>query len=162
MAWQDVMIPMVQEIIGDTTVYTSGRLATSICIAAKFVNAELFNTFTVTNSSISPDPTDPYNTWFVNLTVAKTACMLGNAEMRVSAGQGIAIKDGPSSLDLKGISQYKANAAKMFCKNYEDMKFAYLNGGNINAPGGNGYQGITSPLDLGYYNGYPYGRPTRY
>ena len=158
--WQDEMVPMVRAVIGDTDTYTDERLETAICIAAKFVSAQYFKTYTVTNSSITPDPTNPLNTWFVNLTVLKTACMIGNAEARVSAGQGIAIKDGPSSLDLKGISQYKATSAKTFCQMYDDAAYAYLNNGGVD---GSAYQAVMSPFDYGSLYGravHPYTRHT--
>lgn len=148
MSWQDEMIPMVQTLIGDTTVYSSGRLQTAICISAKFVNTQYFNTYTITNSSISPDPTIAPDNWFVNLTVLKTACNLGNAESRVAAGQGISIKDGPSALDLKGISQYKANSAKTFCQQYDEAVKQYLTNSDAAF---SALQAITGPIDYTYY-----------
>lgn len=149
--WTDELIPMVRYTINDIegTLYTDARLQKAIAISARYVNLEAFNnTYLIDVSgsgTITPDPTDPRDEWFLNLVNLKTACLLGQAESKTSAGQGIVVKDGDSLLDLKGISQYKALQAKGYCDAYEQAKYAYLMGGGIN--GGTGHQAIIGPFD---------------
>lgn len=138
--WRDETTTMLRYIINDlnSETYTDSRLQTSVVIAAKYVNDEVFNgqyTVSVAGSgSITPDPSD--NEPFINLVVLKSACLISMGEAKIAAGQGIAIKDGSSSLDLKGVAGSKKTMMDSYCKAYNDAKLQYqISGGSNGVPG---------------------------
>lgn len=148
--WQDEMTLMLRYLISDIegATYSDLRLQTALVIGARYVNPIFDNKYTiqVSGSTITPDPYTDNDIPFMNLTVLKTACLLSTGEAKISAGQGIAIKDGSSSLDLKGISSAKSEMMKSYCEMYEDAKVQYLSGsdGSSGPPGA----AIMSPINV--------------
>lgn len=147
--WQTEMTTMLRYHINDLegTTYSDSRLQTALVVSAKYVNPlfENYYTIEIASTGISPEPSQA----FMNLTVLKTACLLSTGEAKISAGQGIAIKDGSSSLDLKGVSSSKSDMMKSYCQMYEDAKNEYLSGGDgTNGPPG---AAILTPISRGYY-----------
>lgn len=145
--WRDEATTMLRYIINDlnSETYNDSRLQTSIVIAAKYVNDEIFsgqyNISIVGSGSISPDPSSDES--FINLTVLKSACLISMGEAKIAAGQGIAIKDGSSSLDLKGVAGSKKTIMDSYCKAYNDAKLQYqMSGGSNGVPG----QAIFGPI----------------
>lgn len=146
----DEIMLMVRYLINDVdgATYSDSRLRTAALIGAKYVNPLFENYYTISLSgsgSISPDPSQA----FMNLTTLKTACLISTGEAKISAGQGIAIKDGSSSLDLKGVSSSKSDMMKSYCEMYEEAKNEYLAAGDgTNGPPG---AAILSPINRGEY-----------
>lgn len=122
--------------VGDTPTYSDTRIIELLLVSALRVKAEV--TFPVTYSidvdalAINPDPTLPgyRDDNFISLITLKAASLLAYSEAKTSAGQGIAIKDGSSSIDLKGVANSKLALAKDLEKQYQDAKYAYQAGSN--------------------------------
>jgi len=138
--WQDDMTLMLRYLINDVSgeAYTDSRLQKTIVIAAKYVNVELFeNKYDISllgSGNIVPDPSS--DAAFTNLTILKSACLISTGEAKIAAGQGIAIKDGSSSLDLKGVASSKKNIMDSYCSAYNDAKLQFTLGSYGNsAPG---------------------------
>lgn len=130
--------------LSDTPTYTDNRLSTLFLVSAQMTQSEIgFSTtysIDIPGTGLSPDPTEPdsRNDAFINLTCLKAACILGRGEAKIAAGQAIEIKDGSSSISLKGVGSSKLLVSNNYCKDYEDAKFDYLvTGGNLdgNVPG---------------------------
>lgn len=137
--WQDEMTTMLRYLINDvgSESYTDTRLQKSILVGAKYVNNDLFNNqYSISlagSGTITPDPSVNNDISFVNLSVLKAACLISTGEAKLAAGQGIAIKDGSSSLDLKGVASSKKVIMDSYCKAYEDAKFEYETGVGSNS-----------------------------
>src|SRR5688572_14708601 len=127
MAWESEIPLMIRHLIDDlgtSPTYTDDRLEELTIIAAQMINAEvdLYVTYTldVDNLIFTPDPTvSPRDEPFINLILLKAACIIDQAEARKAAGQGIAIQDGTSSIDLRSRSASRLTLLKEgWCKNY--------------------------------------------
>lgn len=123
--------------LSDPPTYTDGRLETLFLVSAQLVQSDIgfSTTYTINipNTGISPDPTETASRddTFINLTCLKAACVLGRGEAKVAAGQAIDIRDGQSSISLKGIGTSKLAISNNYCKDFEDAKFEYMmTGGN--------------------------------
>jgi hypothetical protein len=134
MSWQDVMIPMVRVIIGDTAstpTYSNSRLETAIVTAGLIVAGEFtFDTdytFDFGTPDISPDPTDTdtLDNEAIALFVLKASCIIsiGNYQNIVGAGTaGVSVKQGDDSVDTGGVSSSFANLIKLGpCGSYETV-----------------------------------------
>lgn len=150
--WTDEMIPMLRYLVNDidSATYTDARLQKQLSISARYVNQDIFgNTYTVDVSgsgSISPDPTTDRNESFINLTVLHAGCMMARNEFKLASNQAILIKDGPSTLDLKGRADSKKFVAEDLCKLYQDAKFNYAV-----EQGGVAGQAVFSTFNFGRY-----------
>jgi hypothetical protein len=136
MAWNEEMVPMLRGILGDfaeTPQYSDDRLEDMLVYAAQLIHEDipfdLTYTITVRTSTISPDPTTPArDDAFINMTVLKAACMLAGAEARLAAKKGISVKDGPSSIDGKGLAQAAQLFAEDMCKKFQRAVMEYRAG----------------------------------
>lgn len=155
--WQDEMVTMLRYVINDIdgATYSDARLETALLIGARYVNPLFANKYTISlagSGSLTPDPYTTNDQAFMNLTTLKTACLISTGEAKISAGQGIAIKDGSSSLDLKGVSSSKAEMMKSYCEMYEEAKKEYLSGGNgTDGPPG---AAVLGPISIYRYKRY--------
>lgn len=127
------MLPMLRVMVNDITseTYQDDTLEQVICVAAFQVAAE-FAEFAfvadVANVDISPDPTsgDSQNDSFVNLVCLKAACIIDNGSAAKAASQAISVKDGTSSIDLRGVLAGKLELLKRgWCSVFKDAKFDY-------------------------------------
>ena len=118
MAWQNEMSIIVRHLINDLDssdyIFTDNRIEESILVSAQLVLHEIdfTNTYAidVDGSSLSPDPTTAgsKDNSFINLVSMKTATILIGSELKTHSLNAISLRDGPSSLDLRGIvSEYK-------------------------------------------------------
>ena len=86
--------------------YTDSRIDSTIAVAAQLVILELDfkNTYVVDviQETIEPDPAD--DNQFINLLVYRAAIIIVGGEVKIEASNAIAIKDGPSAIDLRGVS----------------------------------------------------------
>ena len=141
MSWQTDMTTIVRYLISDVDdsnfKFTDSRIQTSILVAATFVNnaVDFSNDYTINigASTLSPDPTDAATeeSNFVTLTTLKTACIMIGGEIRLEAGNSISIKDGPSAIDLRGVSSTLVILHKDLCAKYDAAILDYSAGRSI-------------------------------
>lgn len=134
MAWEDDMLTMLRVLVNDQaeTTYSESSLLKTLVVAAFQVNQELDFTYdfvvSISNETIQPDPTATAtkDESFVNLTCLKAACLIDRGSAMVAANRAIAVRDGSSAIDLRGVIQSKLKLLeKGWCAVYEDAKFEY-------------------------------------
>ena len=153
MPWQMDMILMLRSVIGDLdeSKYTNERLKQVLMVGAYGVqnDASFPNTYTVNvgQVSITPDPVDTGDSDFTVLTVYKSACILVGSEVKTESANAISIKDGPSAIDLRGVSGSLISLYKDLCQKYQDMldKYRYESGNGDGSPVGTAILGPYSP-----------------
>lgn len=137
--WYAEMITLLRVLIDDLAtphLYNDSRLSQVLAVAAHLVATELSfaNEYKVNIQAltISPNPTDrsPVSNTrddnFINLTCIKAACLIERGETRKSVGQSIAIRDGSSSIDLRGSMDGRIRLLdKNWCAVYENTKMEY-------------------------------------
>lgn len=141
MSWQGQMTTIVRHMINDVNAdnytYTDKRLETCILVAAQLtvMNVDFENTYTINVESctLSPDPTDTAtkDEAFITLISLRSACMLLAGEIRSESGNAISIKDGPSAIDLRGVTQTLSVLYKDLCDKYETLLMEYRAGNSI-------------------------------
>jgi len=114
MSWQGQISTIVRHLVNDLDEtdykYSDNRIEKSILVSSFLVinDANFNNTYTVNveQCSLSPDPTDTQtkDDAFVALVALKTASLIIGSEVRSEASNAISIKDGPSAIDLRGVS----------------------------------------------------------
>tara|TARA_Y100000296_G_scaffold19091_1_gene22815 strand:- start:885 stop:1385 length:501 start_codon:yes stop_codon:yes gene_type:complete len=131
MPWQTDLVLMLRSLIGDLdkSKFTDERLKQILVVGAYNVvkDADFSNTYTVdvAKVSVSPDPITENDTDFNILTVYKSACILLGSEVKTEAANAISIKDGPSSIDLRGVAQSLTMLYNDLCKKYDDLLRTY-------------------------------------
>ena len=113
MPWQNEMTLIVRHLVNDldSTNYTfsDDRLEESILVSSQLsileIDFEQTYTIDVDSTSLSPDPTtsSDKDDSFINLVSLKTAQMLLGSELKTHYLNAISLRDGPSSIDLRGI-----------------------------------------------------------
>ena len=90
-------------------------------------DADFSETYTVNVAeiSISPDPISQSDTDFTTLTVYKSACILLGSEVKTEAANAISIKDGPSAIDLRGVTANLTNLYNDLCAKYDALLKTY-------------------------------------
>jgi hypothetical protein len=141
MAWQGQISTMVRHIINDVDPanykYTPRRLETTILVAAHLLTTEvdLKNDYqiNVEQCHLDPDPTesDTRDNDFLSLVAIKASCIILGSEVKAESGNAISIKDGPSSIDLRGVSGTLVALYKDICQKYEQMLLDYQAGNSI-------------------------------
>ncbi len=157
MSWKVDMVLMLRSLIGDldSSKYTDERLKQVLVVGAFNVvnDADFTNDYTVSVSSvsISPDPITENDTDFSVLAVYKSACILVGSEAKTESSNAISIKDGPSSIDLRGVSQSLSAIYKDLCSKYEKLlsTYEYASGGGDGAPAG---AAVLSPYSPASFN----------
>lgn len=131
MSWQNEISTILRYLINDVDFnsykYTDSRIETTILVAAQLVqfDTNFKNTYNIdiSNGSLSPDPTEA-NTRddaFINLVAFRSACVILGSEVKTEASNSISIKDGPSAIDLRGVSMTLNELYQDFCKKYDDL-----------------------------------------
>jgi hypothetical protein len=99
------------------------------------MNVDFNNSYTINveSCSLSPDPTDAgtKDNPFINLVSLRTACIILGGEIRSESGNAISIKDGPSAIDLRGVSQVLATLYKDLSDRYDHTLLEYRAGNSI-------------------------------
>ena len=141
MAWQNEMSIIVRHLINDLDssdyIFTDNRIEESILVSAQLVLHEIdfTNTYAidVDGSSLSPDPTTAgsKDNSFINLVSMKTATILVGSELKTHSLNAISLRDGPSSLDLRGIVSSLKILFDDINKKYEDTKLEYKMSGVV-------------------------------
>ncbi len=130
------VVRIVRNMIADLSAsptYDDQRLEELVIVAAQLVNQEInfptTYTIDVDQLILTPDPTVPSNRddSFINLLCLKSACILDMSEARTATSSAIAIRDGSSSIDLKGNALAKLKfMEKGWCASYQMVKEEYL------------------------------------
>ena len=128
---------LINDINPDSYKFSNSRLETTILVAAQLsqMNIDFSNSYTINveNCTLSPDPTvtstidDP----FVTLICLRTACIIIGSEIRSESGNAISIKDGPSAIDLRGVTQTLTVIYKDLCEKYEHLLLEYRAGSSL-------------------------------
>jgi len=153
MSWEGQMGTIVRYLIDDVDpnnyTYSDHRIETTILVAAQLTQfntsfADSYN-INVENCTLDPDPTDPKNEdeAFINLVCLRTACIIIGSAIRSESGNAISIKDGPSAIDLRGVTQTLIVLYKDLCEKYENALIQYKAGNSIAG------QGILGPYSPG-------------
>lgn len=122
---------MLRSIIGDLdkAKFTDERIKQILVVGAYNVlnDADFSETYTVNVAeiSISPDPITEKDTDFSTLTVYKSACILLGSEVKTEAANAISIKDGPSAIDLRGVTANLTNLYNDLCAKYDALLKTY-------------------------------------
>lgn len=130
MAWQTELTTMVRTLINDSVEpyqYTNKRIIQTILVAGKYVQFDVVldhgYDVDVTNSTISPDPTDDNDEIFIILTALKAACLVDQGTLRTKAAmEGVRAALGPASLSVGGAAAGWEMILKHGpCKLYDDL-----------------------------------------
>lgn len=152
MSWQGHISTIVRHLISDVDPtnykYSQKRLETTILVASQLLITETdlkqLYSINIEQCELSPDPTDN-NTKdddFLALVSFKCACIILGSEVRAEAGNAISIKDGPSAIDLRGVSSTLMALYKDLCEKYDQMLLDYRSGNSL---GGHAILGPYSP-----------------
>mgnify|MGYP003632731313 FL=1 len=131
MPWKIDLVLMLRSIIGDLdkAKFTDERIKQILVVGAYNVlnDADFSETYTVNVAeiSISPDPISESDTDFSTLTVYKSACILLGSEVKTEAANAISIKDGPSAIDLRGVTANLSNLYNDLCAKYDALLKTY-------------------------------------
>lgn len=142
MPWQNEMTIIVRHIIGDLDPdnynFSDGRIEESILVAAQLIHNEMefFIDYSieVDNGSLTPDPTTTgvstsnKDDDFIALCCLRSGLLLTNSLLRTYALKAISIRDGASSLDMRGIVAGLKMVNDDLTKKYEDVKLNYETG----------------------------------
>ena len=171
MAWQNEMVIMLRHVVNDldssSYSFTDDRLEESILVSAQLVSTEIDfeNTYTIDVDGLilTPDPTAlaDKDDAFINLVVLKASCVILGSEVRSNALNSIALKDGPSSIDLRGITSGLTTLYQHLCEKYEASVMQYKAGSSIAgqailspySPGSDAVRGSYRDSRGGYFNG---------
>ena len=139
--WKYEMTTLLRYVINDTDTtqrqFTDERLCNLLVASAHMtlgvVDFPRNYIIDVPTSGISPDPTSgSKDSSFINLVVLKAACLLAGGEYRTASNKGIVIKDGPSSVDARGVVEAKKTIMDFACSKYESAELEFRLG-NSNA-----------------------------
>lgn len=152
MSWQGQISTIVRHLISDVDPqnykYSAKRLETTILVAAQLLTTETDlsqeYSINVEQCYLSPDPTDAEtkDNDFLALVSLKCACIILGSEVRAESGNAISIKDGPSAIDLRGVSGTLMSLYKDLCEKYEAMLLDYRAGNSL---GGHAILGPYAP-----------------
>ena len=171
MSWQGQMSTIVRHLVNDLDPtaykYSDHRIETSILVASQLMvmNVDFNNTYDINVESclLSPDPTDEEtkDNPFITLSCLRAACIIIGSEIRSESGNAISIKDGPSAIDLRGVTQTLTVLYKDLCQKYENLLLEYRAGSSVAghailgpyAPGADGItRNNTDHRSGGYFN----------
>lgn len=141
MSWQGQMGTIVRHLVNDldssSYKYSDDRIETSILVASQLMimNVDFNNTYDINVEScrLSPDPTDSTtkDNAFISLSCLRAACIIIGSEIRSESGNAISIKDGPSAIDLRGVTQTLTVLYKDLCEKYENLLLEYRAGSSV-------------------------------
>jgi hypothetical protein len=141
MSWQTDITTIIRHLLNDldssSFSYADDRIQKTILVAAHLISTETeldYNyTIDISDTSLSPDPTtqNPKDNNFITLLSLKTSCIILGSEIRTESGNAIAIKDGPSSIDLRGVTATLTALYKDLCMKYDKALLDYKSGNSI-------------------------------
>lgn len=116
MAWDDELPILLRVLVADmdSTLYTDDALVTTLAASAFQVKADdvSFAVYkvSVSDQKLSPDPTldASRDDSFANLVCLKAASIIDRGAASVAAQRAISVRDGGSSVDLRGVFAARA------------------------------------------------------
>jgi len=155
MSWQSTMVLLLREFVSDaveTYTYSDVRLQEVIVAAATSVIMEIDFTYTYTvdidNITISPDPVSGTSEIaFQVLVCRKAAQLIYGGEYRDASNRAINFKDGPSTIDSRGVAEAKKKMLDDASAAYNGTRTAYLTGNGMSGAA------IVTPFNIGMYGG---------
>lgn len=153
MSWQGQMTTVVRHLINDVDpsnyTFSTDRVETTILVAAQLLimNVDFNNTYNINveASTLSPDPSDSdtKDDPFIALACLRAACIIVGSEIRKESGNAISIKDGPSAIDLRGVTTTLTVLYQDLCKKYDEALLDYRAGNSVSG------QSILGPYSPG-------------
>jgi len=141
MSWQGQMGTIVRHLVNDLDpsnyTYSDDRIETAILVASQLMimNVDFNNVYDINVEScrLSPDPTDSgtKDNAFITLSCLRAACIIIGSEIRSESGNAISIKDGPSAIDLRGVTATLTVLYKDLCEKYENLLLEYRAGNSV-------------------------------
>lgn len=139
---------LIDDVDPDNYKYSDHRIETTILVAGQLTQMNV--TFgqdydiNVENCTLSPDPTSSTNEdkAFITLICLRAACIIVGSAIRSESGNAISIKDGPSAIDLRGVTQTLTILYKDLCEKFDQQLLEYRAGNSI---GGQAILGPYSP-----------------
>jgi hypothetical protein len=140
MSWQGQMGTIVRYLIDDVDpkkyTYSPHRIETTILVAAQLTQMDVtfgkMYSVNVENCTLTPDPTvDPEDYAFITLICLRSSCIIIGSQIRSESGNAISIKDGPSAIDLRGVTATLTVLYKDLCSKYEQSVMNYRAGSSI-------------------------------
>ena len=162
------MVVIVRHLVNDLNsseyTFTDDRLEESILVAAQLASLEIDfeNVYLIDVDSIAltPDPTASGNKddSFINLVCLKTARLLLGSELKTHSLNAISLRDGPSSLDLRGIVAGLKILFDDLAKRYDEAVLQYKMNGVVGqailgpySPGSDFYSSRSSSHRSGWF-----------
>ena len=139
---------LINDVDSSKYTYSDHRIETTLLVASQLVTLEvdLLNDYTINveTCTLTPDPTETgtRDDGFINLVCLKASCIMVGSEIRSEASNAISIKDGPSSIDLRGVTGTLAVLYKDLSEKYERILLNYKTGNSV---GGQSILGPYSP-----------------
>ena len=139
---------LINDVDSSKYTYSDHRIETTLLVASQLVTLEvdLLNDYTINveTCTLTPDPTETgtRDDGFINLVCLKASCVMVGSEIRSEASNAISIKDGPSSIDLRGVTGTLAVLYKDLSEKYEKTLLNYKTGNSV---GGQAILGPYSP-----------------
>ena len=141
MSWQGQMGIIVRYLIDDVDSdkyeYSDHRIETTILVAGQLsqIGIDYENTYdiNVENCTLSPDPTKTgaEDEAFISLVCLKAACIIIGGAIKKKSANAISIKDGPSAIDLRGVTATLNILYKDLCSKYEQAVLEYKAGNSV-------------------------------
>jgi hypothetical protein len=140
MSWQGQMGTIVRYLIDDVDSdayeFSANRIETTILVAAQLtqMNVTFGKTYDVNveNCTLDPDPTVATEDYaFITLICLRSACIIVGSQLRSESANAISIKDGPSAIDLRGVTSVLAALHKSLCDKYDQAEMDYRAGSSI-------------------------------
>lgn len=135
MSWDTTLTTIARNMIGDLIepyTYSDDRLAEIICVAGAYVDQAISLTndyvFDFSEVSISPDPITIGDKIAQSLFILKAIHLIAMGEYRVASNSAISMRDGPSSIDARGVVAAKKVFMDDALKAYEEAEFSFAFG----------------------------------
>jgi hypothetical protein len=168
MAWQNELVIIIRHIVDDLDrgnyQFSDDRIEEAILVAAQLIRKEMDFSINylidVDNRVLSPDPTTTpvdgslKDDDFIALCCLRAGILFTGSQLKTYSLRAIALRDGPSSLDLRGVVAGLKALHDDLNEKYEQAKMEYETGKR-----GVG-QAILSPYSPGsssYYGGINWG-----
>lgn len=160
--WKISMVLMLRTLIGDldSDKYSDERLKQMLVIGAYNVKNDadfsIDYDINVAKIDILPDPVVSNDHDFVVMAVYKTASIILGSEVKSESANAISIKDGPSAIDLRGVSGKLMELYDRITGQYDEMlnNYQYNNsiGDAILGPYSPGSWNVNGGQSYSFYN----------
>ena len=160
--WKISMVLMLRTLIGDldSEKYTDERLKQMLVIGAYNVKHDadfsIDYDINVAKIDILPDPVVNNDHNFVIMSVYKTASIVLGSEVKSESANAISIKDGPSAMDLRGVSNKLMELYDRITDQYRQMldNYQYNNsiGDAVLGPYSPGSWNVNGGQSYAFYN----------